>query len=73
METDDPAWPEIDEAVAAAPYPVEVLAADPARADDELVRVQVTTRSWLGAVVQAASRQPMPMTEAMALMADASE
>ncbi|MBM0226698.1 DUF2625 family protein [Micromonospora sp. ATA51] len=51
METDDPAWPEIQAAVAAAPYPVLVLAADSERADEELQRLQVTTRSWLGAVV----------------------
>lgn len=51
VDTDDPAWPEIETAVAAAPYPVVVLAADPQRADEELLRVQVTTRSWLGAVV----------------------
>jgi hypothetical protein len=51
VDTDDPAWPEIQAAVAGAPYPVVVLAADPQRADEELLRVQVTTRSWLGTVV----------------------
>ena len=51
LDTDDPAWPEVEAAIAAAPYPVEVLDADPRRADLELQRVQVTTRSWLGAVV----------------------
>lgn len=51
VDTDDPAWPEIQAAVAAAPYPAVMLAADPQRADEELLRVQVTTRSWLGAVV----------------------
>lgn len=51
IERDEPAWPEIEAAVAAAPYPVVVLPADPRRADEELVRLQVTTRSWLGAVV----------------------
>jgi hypothetical protein len=51
LDLDDPAWPEIEAAVAAAPYPAVVLAADPQRADEELLRVQVTTRSWLGAVV----------------------
>jgi hypothetical protein len=50
IDTDDPAWPGIEAAVAAAPIPVAVLAADPRRADDELLRLQVTTRSWLGAV-----------------------
>ncbi|WP_264653387.1 DUF2625 domain-containing protein [Actinoplanes cyaneus] len=47
----DSAWPEIEAAVAGAPYPALVLAADPQRADEELLRAQVTTRSWLGAVV----------------------
>jgi hypothetical protein len=51
VDTDDPAWPEIETAIAVAPYPAVVLAADPQRADEELLRVQVTTRSWLGAVV----------------------
>ncbi|GAA4264357.1 DUF2625 family protein [Dactylosporangium darangshiense] len=51
VDTNDPAWSEIEAAVAAAPYPVVVLPADPRRADEELLRVQVTTRSWLGAVV----------------------
>jgi hypothetical protein len=47
----DPAWPEIAAAVAAAPYPVVVFDADPLRADAELLRAQVTTRSWLGSVI----------------------
>jgi hypothetical protein len=51
VELDDPAWPEIEAAVVAAPYPVVILAGDPRRADEGLLRVQVTTRSWLGAVV----------------------
>jgi hypothetical protein len=51
VELNDPAWPEIEAAVAAASRPVVVLARDPRRADEELLRVQVTTRSWLGAVV----------------------
>ncbi|RZU48754.1 uncharacterized protein DUF2625 [Krasilnikovia cinnamomea] len=51
VESNDPAWPEIEAAVAASPYPVVTLAADPQRADEELLWAQVTTRSWLGAVV----------------------
>ncbi|MFI6258206.1 hypothetical protein F4558_003030 [Micromonospora profundi] len=51
VESDDPAWPEVEAAAAAAPYPVEVLAADARQADAELLRLQVTSRSWLGAVV----------------------
>ncbi|MET7963894.1 DUF2625 family protein [Micromonospora zamorensis] len=45
------AWAEISALVAAAPYPVEVLAADPERAAACLTALEVTTRSWLGAVV----------------------
>ncbi|MFG2040186.1 DUF2625 family protein [Dactylosporangium sp. NPDC048998] len=51
VDTVDPAWPEVEAAVAAAPNPVVVLAADSRRADAELGLLQVTTRSWLGAVV----------------------
>jgi hypothetical protein len=51
VELHDPAWPEIEAAIAAAPYRAVVLARDPQRADEELLRLQVTTRSWLGAVV----------------------
>jgi len=51
LNNDDPAWPEIAAAIAAAPYPVVVLDADPQRANAELLRAQVTTRSWLGAVI----------------------
>ncbi|WP_189192788.1 DUF2625 family protein [Micromonospora fulviviridis] len=48
---DQSAWPEVAGAVAAAPYPVEVLPADPARASACLAALEITTRSWLGAVV----------------------
>jgi hypothetical protein len=51
IETQDPAWPEIEAAVATGSCPVVVLPADAERADEELFRLQVTTRSWLGAVV----------------------
>ncbi|GAB1644109.1 DUF2625 family protein [Krasilnikovia sp. MM14-A1259] len=51
LDTDDPAWPEIEVAIVVAPYPVVVLDADPQRADQELLRAQVTTRSWLGSVI----------------------
>lgn len=37
--------------MAAAPYPVEALPADPSRASACLVGLEITTRSWLGAVV----------------------
>jgi hypothetical protein len=45
------AWPEVAAAVAAAPYPVEVLPAEPTRASACLAALEITTRSWLGAVV----------------------
>lgn len=44
------AWDEVQAAIETAPYPVEVLAADPARAEQCLARLGITTRSWLGAV-----------------------
>lgn len=44
------AWDEVQAAIEAAPYPVEVLAADPARAANCMTRLGITTRSWLGAV-----------------------
>ncbi|WP_239166116.1 DUF2625 family protein [Actinoplanes italicus] len=43
IELDDPARPEIEAAVTAAPNPAVILAGDPQRADEELLRVQVTT------------------------------
>lgn len=45
------AWPEVLAAVAAAPYPVEVLPADSGAAQRCLMALGMTTRSWLGAVV----------------------
>jgi hypothetical protein len=48
---DQSAWDEVSAAVAAAPYPVEVLPAEPARASACLAALEITTRSWLGAVV----------------------
>lgn len=45
------AWVAISASVAAAPYPVEVLPADPERSAACLATLGVTTRSWLGAVV----------------------
>jgi hypothetical protein len=51
IETQDPAWPQIEAAVATGSCPVVVLPADAKRADEELFRLQATTRSWLGAVI----------------------
>ncbi|MEU7902534.1 DUF2625 family protein [Actinoplanes sp. NPDC049118] len=45
------AWAEISALVAAAPYPVEALPADPERAAACLTALGITTGSWLGAVV----------------------
>ncbi|MGK5683794.1 DUF2625 family protein [Actinoplanes sp. URMC 104] len=45
------AWSEISALVAAAPYPVQVLPVDAERAARCLAALQITTRSWLGAVV----------------------
>lgn len=47
----DSTWTEILTTVAAAPYPVEVLAADLERSAACLDTLGITTRSWLGAVV----------------------
>ncbi|MBV1850144.1 DUF2625 family protein [Catellatospora tritici] len=44
------AWPEVLAAVAAAPYPVEVLGAEPERALRCLAGLEISARSWLGAV-----------------------
>ncbi|MFU8870532.1 DUF2625 family protein [Micromonospora sp. SL4-19] len=48
---DESAWGEVSAAVATAPYPVQVLPAEPARASACLAALEITTRSWLGAVV----------------------
>lgn len=45
------AWDEVSTAVAAAPYPVAVLAPDGERAAHCLRELGITTTSWLGAVV----------------------
>lgn len=45
------AWSEISALMTAAPYPVAVLPADPQRASACLAALEITTRSWLGAVV----------------------
>ena len=45
------AWSEISALVAAAPYPVEVLPVDPPQAAACLAALEISTGSWLGAVV----------------------
>ena len=51
IAADASSWAEIEGYARSAPYPVEVLPADPERARECLHAVQVTTRSWLGAVI----------------------
>jgi hypothetical protein len=46
----DAAWDEIIRSAQAAPYPVQVLPADPLRARECLTRLEISDRSWLGAV-----------------------
>ncbi|WP_239096962.1 DUF2625 family protein [Asanoa ferruginea] len=48
---DQSAWSDVTAAVAAAPYPIRVLPADPDRATTCSAALGITTRSWLGAVV----------------------
>ena len=51
INTTDPAWPLIQEWLAEAAHPVEILPRDSAAAEVELLKTQVTTRSFMGAVV----------------------
>ena len=45
------AWPELTAAMAAAPYPIEVLPVDTESAQRCLAAFGMSTRSWLGAVI----------------------
>ena len=47
---EDPAWPLLAEMVAGAQVDVSVLPGAPAECESTLLQLQVTTRSWLGAV-----------------------
>ncbi|MEU1205335.1 DUF2625 family protein [Nocardia sp. NPDC005825] len=51
IDTDDPAWPELDRKLSTTDVPVDVLPVEPARAREALFRLQVTARSVLGALV----------------------
>ena len=51
IDTEDPAWPEVQEWIAGATNPVEVLPVDRANRDSALLAIQVTTRSPMGAIV----------------------
>jgi hypothetical protein len=47
----DPAWPQIEALIAKSRHHVQVLPADPTRRDVALEALQVTSRSYLGALV----------------------
>lgn len=49
-QVDDPAWPELQELIAASAVPVRVLPADPEEGRRCLLQMQVTARSTLGAL-----------------------
>lgn len=51
INTAEPFWPELQQWIATATNPVEVLPVDSTQADSALWRTQVTTRSPLGTVV----------------------
>ncbi len=51
IETNDPAWPVLQEWIATAEVPVEVLPPDLGARETCLLEIQVTTRSPMGAVV----------------------
>jgi hypothetical protein len=49
-QVDAPAWPMVQAWIAAANKPVEVLPREPSRAEETLLKLQVTTHAVLGAV-----------------------
>jgi len=51
INTQDPAWPMVQELIAHAKNPVEVLPADPVDREVALHAIQVTTGSTMGAIV----------------------
>ncbi|HKY44022.1 MAG TPA: DUF2625 domain-containing protein [Pyrinomonadaceae bacterium] len=51
INTDDPAWPEVQHWIAEATNHVEVLPVNEAARDAALLAIQVTTRSPMGAIV----------------------
>jgi hypothetical protein len=51
INKEEPAWPMIQEWIDAAKNHVEVLACTPEKGNEELYKVQVTTRSPMGAIV----------------------
>ena len=51
IDDEDPGWPIVEEWIAEATNPVEVLARVPERSEEALLATQVTTRSTMGAVI----------------------
>ncbi|MER5601767.1 DUF2625 domain-containing protein [Streptomyces sp. NPDC002265] len=51
IDVEEPAWPELREALGSGPVSVEVLPPDSDLARSSLLQLQVTARSYLGAVV----------------------
>ena len=51
INTEDPAWPEVQEWIAGATNAVEVLPVNETNRDAALLAIQVTTRSPMGAIV----------------------
>ena len=49
-DVDDPAWPVVEQAIAAAELPVTILPVDPARGETTLLQLQVSARSFMGAL-----------------------
>jgi hypothetical protein len=47
---EDPAWPHLAEMISRSPVDVQVLPGDRACGESTVLQLQVTTRSWLGAV-----------------------
>jgi uncharacterized protein DUF2625 len=51
INTEEPAWPDVQQWIAGARNPVEVLPVNEAKRESALLAVQVTTRSPMGAIV----------------------
>lgn len=51
INTEEPAWPLVQEWITAAKNQVEVLSCTPEKGNEELYKIQVTTRSPMGAIV----------------------
>ncbi|MCX4821490.1 DUF2625 domain-containing protein [Streptomyces sp. NBC_01142] len=51
IDAEEPAWPELREALGAGPVPIDVLPPDTELGKASLLQLQVTARSYLGAVV----------------------